>query len=48
MDRDLLEEYEKNCITEGKFNEAELATQRIEELKEQEIYYNGIALVEKN
>jgi hypothetical protein len=28
--------------------EAELARQRIEELREQEIYYRGIALVEKN
>lgn len=29
----LLQEYERNCIAEGNFREAEVATKRIEELQ---------------
>lgn len=43
----LLQEFEKTCIAEKKFKDAELAANRMKELREQEIEYQEISLQEK-
>ncbi|EAR82697.2 hypothetical protein TTHERM_01093630 (macronuclear) [Tetrahymena thermophila SB210] len=44
----LLQDYEKNCLKEQNFKEAELVTKRIEELQQHELVYRSLAVVEKN
>ena len=43
----MLAEFEKTCISERKFKDAELAAARIQELKEQEIEYKSLVVHEK-
>eukprot|EP01017_Pseudomicrothorax_dubius_P041409 TRINITY_DN661_c0_g1_i1.p1 TRINITY_DN661_c0_g1~~TRINITY_DN661_c0_g1_i1.p1 ORF type:complete len:114 (+),score=19.20 TRINITY_DN661_c0_g1_i1:73-414(+) len=44
----ILQDHIKTCIEEGKFKEAELATQKIEELKGQELSARSIFLMQKH
>lgn len=45
--RALLSEFEKNCIAEQNFKDAELAASRIQDLRAQVVEYKSVILREK-